>query len=245
MLCTTYSSVWGRLVKGVVSTCTAAVATFSRHMHAPIVMRTPACVVTGAILALGCHIDNPSVTRAQSVKAECPRASSEDYYFPVASLGFDPRSDDVTRRVVSAILARASEMSLSCNGGPVEAYRITWVHAFTTWPPLVVSVANTGGGWRTRVSRLEETPQRIKEGPISDLQAKEIVNAVDAAELWKLQPAADDPDLVDGGTVVAEGRRAMAYHAVRRRGEFRDGSLRRLMLDVLKILGVPAPQGLE
>jgi hypothetical protein len=145
-------------------------------------------------------------------------------------------------------LTRMGEPILAC--GPTdddETYRITWVHAFTTYSPIAVRLFRTNQSRRLtaarytwKVPRPELAAVARVERELSEGEWTEVHALVRSAGFWAMPGAFGDFGN-DGATWMLEGRRGLAYHLVTKwspdHGPFRD-----LAMHLVRLAGFDDPE---
>ena len=107
-------------------------------------------LVPTSLLAIACEQPMPLPATAVAVRAECPSAENDEYYFPDSTVV--PANSDTDyrqRHGYSSLLKRAGLRSISCGDPTVrESYRVVRVNSRS--PVLVIQLSNSGNVGRLR-----------------------------------------------------------------------------------------------
>jgi len=170
----------------------------------------------GAILvAYSCESSTPLPHRGQQVRAVCPSAGDDDFFFPEETLSPGNATRDYERRLaLSSYLTAAGVASLSCGAGE-DGYRLIWGGGYND-PLLVVTVSG-----RT-VAATEFVPSNIAKRSVKNASSRTITRAqfddvasqIESADFW----TADAVRVFEseGTGWVFEGRRGTSYRAITR-----------------------------
>ena len=125
------------------------------------------------------------------------------------------------------VLAKIEAPPLSCGKGPEESYRLTWIHAFSSTRPVVVTLERSGRTWSAVGVELtgfvEKTVARRTSRRLSNEEAATLARTIESTAFWNTRVALDPEGAIDGDTWVIEGRHGKAYHVVRRSGNEHGG----------------------
>ena len=117
-------------------------------------------------------------------------------------------------------LSQIEAPPLSCGKGPEESYRLTWIHAFSSTRPVVVTLERSGRAWSAVGVELtgfvEKTVARRTSRRLSNEEAATLARTLESTAFWNTRVALDPEGAIDGDTWVIEGRHGKAYHVVRR-----------------------------
>jgi hypothetical protein len=110
--------------------------------------------------------------------------------------------------------------SLSCGPAPAEAYRVLDLPSFGS--ATAVYLWKADGRWQLVDAEATVTGANAPQGGhgtprlVADEDAAAVVAAVEAGQFWSAEPWQRHGIVLDGETIVLEGRRGQAYHAVTR-----------------------------
>jgi len=179
-------------------------------------------VATTGLLWVACgNPVPPGPSAAKAVRKECPRQSSDTYYFPEGVMfPSDAHRDREDRWGAGKYLGSLDVPSLSCGGDATEAYRLLWIH--TNLPAIVASVTRLDAGWRAEAAEFRHPKtdlfwavERRMERQVSNEQIRPLLDALDAADFW-ISPAWKSSDANDGATWYVEGRLDGGYRLLGR-----------------------------
>jgi hypothetical protein len=143
------------------------------------------------------------------------------------------------------------EPVLACGAfGANEAFRLTWTHAFTQFPPLVIRAVRSGERRTVVAAVFDWAPKpsgavilRVRtrhERSLSEDEWVKLSSAINAAEFWNT-PGGLKEFGNDGSTWLLEGRRNRGYHMVMKWSPD-DGSFRSAALYLIRLGGLTEPE---
>lgn len=159
----------------------------------------------------------PEPPPARPVRAECPQATSDTYFFPPGDLGsFNPSWDLTPSRILAAM--RAPTLS-SGQEQLSEVYRLIAVPGSNS-RPIAVSATLQNSAWSVRGVEFQHsndlTPTIDRTRMLSTKEAVTLAQAIRKSKFWNSGPEVGSPNIVvlDGGTWILEARRDRSYHIV-------------------------------
>lgn len=174
------------------------------------------CWVCCGLAVTGCA-QPPEATSAQAVRAECPPATSDTYFFPTVDSGSFNRSYHLTS---SRILAAMRAPTLSCGQEQFsEVYRLIGVPGSDR--PIAVSATLQNSAWSVRGVEFQHlndlTPTIDRTRMLSNNEAVTLAQAIRESKFWMTSGLEVGPPnivVLDGGTWILEARRNRSYHIV-------------------------------
>lgn len=175
-----------------------------------------------AVLA-GCSSEEDHELRGVEIAETCPDDPNA-LFFPTGTFesdDFNPNLN-VVRGWYSHVLSEMQEPSLSCGEWNYqESYRFVWIRSFDA--PLAVRVSRNRNDVQLEAVILNGTggfgaegvSQRISKR-LSMSQWKEILIALETANLWELPTERNDHRVNDGAQWIIEVRKGDRYHMVDR-----------------------------
>jgi hypothetical protein len=195
------------------------------------------------LLVQSTTIEIPELSRAQLAPEACPPPRDDDRFFGPGLLDLWAQYSQLWQEMKEPIFA--------C--GPFEgdeAFRLTWMHSFTRYQPLVVRATRTGATHTLAVAVSEWVPKppggvslRLhtrRERALSGDEWSELSSAIRAADFWNT-PGGLREFGNDGETWLLEGRRGRGYHMVIKWSP-NDGAFRAAAMLLVRLGGLPDPE---
>ena len=207
--------------------------------------RQSAAFVLILVLALSCaRPDNRLIVPPQDALAATAQCTSANFDSSAYYRLLD--ASDPSRGPFATQLRLSQSDALSC-GPSREAYRLHWLPSFRN--ARVITVALVEGSWiLTSVDFGDRLWTEWKKGEVpttkvqrlSPSEIDRIREELKATNFWTTLPKRDNPEVMDGTTMVIEGRSGDRYRAVTRVNKW-DG-IERVACVLFNIAGTPLPE---
>jgi len=142
-----------------------------------------------------------------------------------------------------------NEPLLACGpSNDAETYRFTWVHAFTSYGPVMVRLSRSANDRRLVAGRFEwrESRQRLEvishvHRSLTEAEWNGAVESIRQSSFWRVPGALNTHEIgFDGSMWMLEGRQGQTYHLITKWSP-EDGPFRRAVLTLLHLAGFDDP----
>jgi hypothetical protein len=190
------------------------------------------------------------------VRADCPPASSPDYFYPDQVLPDFNLSDRSIRDVHSKFLKAAGLPSLSCGGGEIESYRVLWIASAR--PSIIASATWSGSHWNVAGFEFIDprsqplTPDRLLDWTVESKVTKSMsanaahpfVAARRATSLWSMPAKQLEAGAPTSGVWIVEATAEGVYRVIVR-DYARDAPLQMVGVELVKLAGMAVPDAMK